>query len=83
MLFRSIERIYYELDKCKEMINIYLKQNTEVRKEYLNLSFVCQELCKLDNNFPPNGLWIEYYKVKELNEIIEISSVAKKKGVIL
>ncbi len=81
--YLSIEKIYYEIDKCKEMINIYLKQNTEIKKHYLNLSLACQELCKLDNNFPPNGLWVEYYKVKELNDIIKISSLTKKKGVIL
>ena len=81
--YLGIERIYYEIDKCKEMIDIYLKENPEIKKHYLNLSLVCQELCKLDKSFPPNGLWVEYYKVKELNEIIKISSVAKKSGVIL
>ena len=65
------------------MIDIYLKEKPEIKKNYLNLSLVCQELCKLDKRFPPNGLWVEYYKVKELNEIIKISSVAKKRGVIL
>ena len=81
--YLGIERIYYELDKCKEMIDIYLKQNPEIKKHYLNLSLVCQELCKLDEQFPPNSLWVEYYKVKELNDIIKISSVAKKRGVAL
>jgi len=81
--YLSIERIYYELDKCKEMIDIYLKENPEIKKQYLNLALVCQELCKLDNNFPPNGLWIEYYKVHELSDIIKISFSCKKSGVIL
>ena len=81
--YLGIKRIYYEIDKCKEMIDDYLKKNPEIKKDYLNLSLVCQELCKLDKRFPPNGLWVEYYKVKELNEIIKISSVAKKRGVIL
>ena len=81
--YLSIERIYYKLDKCKEMISIYLKQYVEIRKQYLNLALVCQELCKLDNNFPPNGLWVEYYKVKELSDIIKISFSNKKTGVIL
>jgi hypothetical protein len=81
--YLGIERIYYEIDECKEMIDIYLKENPEIKKHYLNLSLVCQELCKLDKSFPPNSLWVEYYKIKELNEIIKISSVAKKRGVIL
>ena len=33
--------------------------------------------------FPPNGLWAEYYKIKGLNDIIKISSIVKKKGLIL
>ena len=81
--YLSIEKIYYELDKCKEMVDIYLEQNLEIKKQYLNLSFVCQELCKLDNQFPPCDLWIEYYKVKELSNIIKINSLTKKKGVLL
>ena len=81
--YLSIERIYYEVDKCKEMIDIYVKQNSEIKKQYLNLALVCHELCKLDNMFPPNGLWAEYYKIKGLNEIIKISSIVKKKGLIL
>lgn len=81
--YLSIERIYYEIDKCKELVNTYLKENPEIKKHYLNLSLICQELCKLDNNFPPNGLWIEYYKVKELSDIIKISFGVKKRGVLL
>ena len=81
--YLSIERIYYEVDKCKEMIDIYVKQNSEIKKQYLNLALVCHELCKLDNMFPPNGLWAEYYKIKGLNDIIKISSIVKKKGLIL
>ena len=81
--YLSIERIYYELDNCKEMINNYLKQNLKLREQYLNLALVCRELCKLDNNFPPNGLWIEYYKVKELSDIIKISFYNKKCGIVL
>ena len=81
--YLSIERIYYEVDKCKEMIDIYVKQNSEIKKQYLNLALVCHELCKLDNMFPPNGLWAEYYKIKGLNDIIKISSGTKKRNIIL
>jgi hypothetical protein len=43
---------------------------------------MCDELCKLDNNFPPNGLWVEYYNVKDLLNIINITNKKKKIGVI-
>ena len=81
--YLGIERIYYEIDKCKEMIDIYLKENPEIKKHYLNLSLVCQELCKLDKSFPPNGLWVEYYKVKELSDIIKISNRQRKPELII
>ena len=48
----------------------------------VNLSVVCNKLCQLDNNFPPNGLWTEYYKIKNINEIIKISLKKKSKGLI-
>jgi hypothetical protein len=47
------------------------------------LSIVCKELCKLDNNFPPNGLWVEYYNIKDLRDIIIIVNKKKKMGAII
>ena len=81
--YLSIERIYYELETCKEMIDIYLKSNYEIKNHYLDLALVCQELCNLDHLFPPNGLWVEYYNVKDLRDIITITNNKKKSGVIL
>lgn len=81
--YLSIERIYYDLDKCKEMIDQYLIQYPEIKNDYLDLSKICYKLCILDNKFPPYDLWVEYYKIKQLSEIIQISFRKKKTGVIL
>jgi superfamily II DNA or RNA helicase len=81
--YLNIERIYYDLDTCIEKVNYYLFENQDIKKDYLNLSIVCDKLCQLDNNFPPNGLWTDYYKVKNINEIIKISLKKKSKGLIL
>lgn len=81
--YLNIERIYYDLDICIEKVNYYLFENQDIKKDYLNLSIVCDKLCQLDNNFPPNGLWTDYYKVKNINEIIKISLKKKSKGLIL
>jgi hypothetical protein len=35
-------------------------------------------LCKIDSQFPPNGLWVEYYNVKDLRDIIALSNKKKK-----
>jgi len=39
---------------------------------------VCNELCKIDELFPPNGLWVEYYSVKDLRDIIIITNKKKR-----
>jgi hypothetical protein len=35
-------------------------------------------LCQLDNRFPPKDLWVEYYKIFDLQEIFFSKNVAKK-----
>lgn len=81
--YLSIERIYYDLETCKIKVNEYLILNPELKKHYLNMSMVCSELCKKDERFPPNGLWVEYYGVKELRDIITITNKKKGAGVSL
>ena len=81
--YLSIERIYYDLETCIEKVNELLILHNEIKKHYLDLSIVCKELCKLDNNFPPNGLWVEYYNVKDLRDIIIIVNKKKKMGAII
>jgi hypothetical protein len=68
-------------DACLKT-NEYLKQYPELKKEYLNLTIISQKLCTLDINFPPFGLWVDYYN-KSLNDIIIINTTIKRKGVIL
>ena len=79
--YLSIERVYYVLEICKNKVNDYLLLYPEIKKHYLDLSIVCNELCKIDEMFPPNGLWIEYYNVNDLQNIINVKK--KSKGVIL
>ena len=82
--YLSIERIYYDLETCIKKVNELLILHNEIKKYYLDLSIICKELCKLDNNFPPHGLWVEYYNVKDLRDIIIIIISKKKKmGVII
>ena len=81
--YLSIERIYYDLETCKNKVCEYLLLYPIIRNIYLDLAMVCYELCKLDTMFPPNGLWVEYYNVKDLRDIITIPNKKKKMGVIL
>jgi predicted helicase len=81
--YLSIKRIYYDLESCKNKVGEYLLLQPELKKHNLELSILCNELCKIDELFPPNDLWCEYYNVNELSEIIKIIHKKKKTGVIL
>ena len=81
--YLSIERVYYDLETCKNKVSEYLLLYPEIKKHYLDLSRVSNELVKIDALFPPNGLWVEYYNVKDLRDIIIITSKKKNMGVIL
>ena len=81
--YLSIERVYYDLETCKNKVGEYLLLYPEIKKQYLDLSIVSSELCKIDALFPPNCLWVEYYNVKDLRDIITITNKKKKMGVIL
>jgi superfamily II DNA or RNA helicase len=75
--YLSIERIYYDLKECKNKVSEYVSNNQDIKKNYLDLSIVCTELCKIDPLFPPNGLWVEYYNLSDLKEIISLSNKKK------
>jgi superfamily II DNA or RNA helicase len=71
--FLSIPRVpgvYYELEMCKTKVNYYLTQHNLLRNGFLDITALSDELCQYDEKFPPRGLWKEYYKVKDLREII-------------
>jgi superfamily II DNA or RNA helicase len=79
--YLSIDRIYYDLETCKNKVNAYLSLYPDIKKNYLELSIICDELCKLDSLFPPFGLWVDYYNVNDLHDIINISNKKKKGGI--
>ena len=81
--YLGIDRTYYDLEKCKNKVGEYLRLHPEIKKLYLNLSEVINELVKIDTQFPPNDLWVEYYNVKDVRDIITITNEKKKTGAIL
>jgi superfamily II DNA or RNA helicase len=81
--YLSIQRIYYDFGTCKNKVDAYLLLYPEMKKHYLDLSVVSNELTKIDSLFPPNGLWVEYYNIKDLRDIITITNKKKKTGAIL
>ena len=80
--YLSIDRIYYDFETCKNKVNTYISLYPGIKKNYLELSIICNELCKLDPLFPPFGLWVDYYNVNDLCDIIIISNKKKKGGIV-
>lgn len=80
--YLGIKRIYYNLETCKIKINKYLSKNHELKNNYLKLNKIVKILCDLDPLYPSSDLWIDYYNVNNLNEILNIN-IRKKKKIIL
>ena len=80
--YLGIERVYYDLETCKNKVNKYLSQYPEI-KTLLEISSINNALCKLDPLFPPCGLWVEYYNVKDLRDIIIFTNTKKKIGIVI
>ena len=66
--YLSIERIYYDLETCKNKVSEYLSNETNIDFEFTNIT---KSLKKLDDIFPPYDLWCEYYDINDLTEIIK------------
>ena len=66
--YLNIERIYYDLETCKNKVNEYLLSEIHIDFEFTNIT---KSLKILDNLFPPYDLWCEYYDIKDLTEIIK------------
>lgn len=81
--YLSIERIYYDLETCKSKVHEYLALYPEIKTHYLDLAIVCSKLCETDPLFPPNGLWVDYYNVNDLRDLIVINYKKKKSTIIL
>ena len=77
--YLGIKKIYYEIEICKKKVNEYILSNRKIKDNSLDISKICNELCKSDDNFPPYGLWAEYYKLKDLSQIIDYNNKKKKK----
>ena len=81
--YLSIGRVYYDLETCKSKVGEYLAKYPEIKTHYLDLANASSELCKIDSLFPPNGLWVDYYNLKDLRDIIVINYKKKKSTIIL
>ena len=67
--YLSIEGEYYDLEICRRKVNEYLQLHPELRRN-IDMSNICTILCEQDPLFPPNGLWVEYYNIKNVEEIM-------------
>lgn len=64
-IYLGTPRIYYDLETCKREVKKYYSHNDP--------DAICKKCVESDGNFPPYGLWVDYYGVCNLSEIIEPS----------
>ena len=76
--YLNIKREYYDLETCMTKVKMNLLLHPDLKKHCLDLSNVCKRMTELDVLFPPNGLWVEYYNVIELKDIIVIDNKKKR-----
>lgn len=67
--YLSIGQIYYDYETCKLKISEYMKKYPYLNRE-LKLYNISVKLYNLDNMFPHPDLWLSYYKIHNLDEII-------------
>lgn len=77
--YLSIKRTYYDLETCKTKINEYLSKHPELKNDYLNLNKIVKILCETDILYPPLDLWIDYYNINNLNDILKIDTIKIEK----
>jgi hypothetical protein len=68
--YLSIPRVYYDFETCKKKVTEYLTVSSELKRNYMDYSYLCNELCKMDPMFPESDLWVEYYPIKNIGELI-------------
>ena len=68
--YLSIPRVYYDFEICKKKVTEYLIIFPELKRNNMDFAFLCNELCKMDPMFPASDLWVDYYPVKNIGELI-------------
>ena len=66
--YLSIDRVYYDVETCRNKVGEYLSNETNIDFEFTNIT---KSLKRLDDMFPPYDLWEEYYDINDLTEIIK------------
>jgi superfamily II DNA or RNA helicase len=59
---------YYTLSECRQKVNEWCI----LHPSQTYPSKIMEELNKIDNRFPPNGLWADYYKVSSVDDIVPV-----------
>jgi hypothetical protein len=79
--YLGIQDTFYDIKNCKLKIQQYINSNLWLKQYNLDLVKICEELHTMDALFPPAEFWIDYYKIKDLQELIIISISKKKRGI--
>jgi hypothetical protein len=66
--------------ESKKRIIEISKKSPQIFLPYrLDKAGLCEKLKELDDNFPPPGLWVDYYKINSISDIIYNGIFEQKK----
>ena len=78
--YLSIPRVHYDFETCKKKVTKYLTAFPELKRTYMDYTYLCNELCKIDPMFPESDLWVDYYPIKNIGELISFPKQKTKIG---
>jgi len=73
----NITQTYYNLEECKKEYKKILKENPALQNKLF--SDILKEMKQMDDNFPPPEIWMDYYKINRIEEIIGYISILKRR----
>jgi len=72
---------YYDIEICKQKVTEYILQYPELKTYMPDLAKISRFLCTLDNEFPPPGMWIEYYEKYNIHNLEQIIDFPRKRKI--
>jgi len=78
--FFGMDDPFYSLEECRIKVAKYMVEQraNDIKAgklESMDLSSISKALCGQDANFPPHGLWVDYYGVANMREIVGSSGM--------
>lgn len=75
---------YYDINTCKNTITSILAKSPEILKQYKNhdIDKVATLLHEQDNKIPSSCIWVEYYNISKMSDMISPPKIKKRSSIL-